>query len=220
MSLLYATKCRMYLLILILAFGLTFSTEARADLYGFYNISGNDAVDAAIGESQFFVNVTEPGGGQALFTFLNIGPEASSITDIYFDDGSLLGIASIDNTDPGVLFSQLASPSNLPAANNATPPFMTTAGFSADSDPAVQPDGVNPGETVGILFDLQSGQTYADVLNKLSDTSLRIGIHTQGFASGGSESFVNNMNPVPVPGAVLLGMIGLSVTGVKLRKRA
>ena len=27
-------------------------------------------------------------------------------------------------------------------------------------------------------------------------------------------------NPVPVPGAVLLGMLGLSVVGVKLRKHA
>jgi len=38
-----------------------------------------------------------------------------------------------------------------------------------------------------------------------------------------SESFANfelNYTPVPVPGAVLLGMLGLSVVGVKLRKRA
>jgi hypothetical protein len=30
----------------------------------------------------------------------------------------------------------------------------------------------------------------------------------------------SDYNPVPVPGAVLLGMLGLSVVGVKLRKRA
>jgi len=31
---------------------------------------------------------------------------------------------------------------------------------------------------------------------------------------------VESVNPVPVPGAVLLGMLGLSLVGVKLRKRA
>ncbi|MHC4298053.1 MAG: hypothetical protein ACYS7Y_12190 [Planctomycetota bacterium] len=218
MSLLYTMKYRMYLLIFVLAVLLFVSAEARADLYGFYNISANSAVDAAIGEAQLFVDVTDPGGGQALFTFINTGPEASSITDTYFDDGALLGIASIDNSDPGVMFSQFAKPKNLPAANNVSPPFETTEGFSFDSDPPVQPNGVNPGETLGLLFDLQSGQGYADLLGQLGDASLRIGIRVQGFACGGSEAFVNNVIPVPVPGALLLGVFGLSIAGVKLRK--
>jgi len=69
-----------------------------------------------------------------------------------FDDGSLVGIFSIDNSDPGVAFSDPAVPGNLPGANNASPAFVATTGFSADSDPPVQPNGVNPGETLGILF--------------------------------------------------------------------
>lgn len=44
-----------------------------------------------------------------------------------------------------------------------------------------------------------------------------------GSFSTGDERFVDGLEmelaPVPVPGAVLLGMIGLSVAGVKLRKR-
>ncbi len=201
--------------------------EARADLYGFYNISGNNVFDAAIGEAQLSVEVTDAGSGQVLFTFYNSGPEASSITDVYFDDGSLLGIAGLIDADegiggdPGVNFSQIANPGNLPAANLASPPFVTTAGFSADSDPAVQPWGVNPGETLGILFTLQGTQTLDNVLDELSSGALRIGLHVQGFASGGSESFVNTdftITVVPLPGAVLLGMLGLGVAGIKLRK--
>ncbi|MFP3326110.1 hypothetical protein R0K05_23955, partial [Planococcus sp. SIMBA_160] len=78
----------------------------------------------------------------------------------------------------------------------------TSAGFLADSDPAVQPNGVNPGETLGVIFDLQTGLGYQDVVDAiaLSQTNpsadltggLRIGIHVQGFTGGGSESFVNN----------------------------
>jgi hypothetical protein len=143
---------------------------------------------------------------------------ASSVTDVYFDDGSLLGISSITN-GPGVSFTQDASPPNLPGGNNISPPFQVTAGFLADSDPAVQPNGVNPGEWLKISFSLQSGGTFSDVINELSDGRLRIGIHVQGFSSGGSESFVNV--PVPIPAAVWLfgsGLLGLA--GVARRKRS
>jgi hypothetical protein len=201
---------------------------AQGTLLGFHNISANDVADAAIGEAQLFVDVTDPGGGQVLFTFGNTGPEASSIADVYFDDGTLLGIASIDNSDPGVSFSQLASPGELPSAMSATPPFVTTAGFSADSDPPTQPNGVNPGESLGIVFDLMGGGTFADIESELTDGTLRIGIHVQGFASGGSESFVNNPpggpgpggDPIPEPSTVLLLGMGLfGLAGITIRRK-
>lgn len=156
-----------------------------------------------------------PGGSQVSFTFTNAGPSAASITDIYFDDGTLLGIASIANGS-GVSFSMPATPGNLPAGNNASPAFVATAGFTADSLPPVQPNGVNPGETVAIVFDLLSGGSLADVLAELADGRLRIGLHVQGFASSGSESFVNT--PLPEPGA--LALLALAVAALALRRRA
>ena len=193
---------------------LLFAGSAAATLFGFFNISNNIAGDAAIGEAQLFVDVTDS-AGQILFTFSNTGPAASSITDVYFDDGALSGIASMINTVGLVEFTALASPGNLPSANDASPPFVTTMGFSADSDPPTQPLGVNPSESLGILFDLMAGQTIADVVSQLNTGQLRIGIHVQGFASGGSESFVNI---IPEPGAVTLFGIGLLVTGQALRR--
>lgn len=163
----------------------------RGEDCGFVNITGNNATDAAVGEAQLLVQITDIGSDQVLFTFLNTGPEASSITDVYFDDGALLGIAFIDDSDPSVSFSQLAAPGNLPGGELLDPPFEVTGGFSADSDPAVVQNGVNPGESLGIGFDLLTGKTFDDVLISLSDGSLRIGIHVQGFDDGGSESFVN-----------------------------
>ncbi len=207
---------------LVLAMGLLVSTAARADLYGFQNISGNSAVDAAIGEDQLSVNVTRPDGGQVLFTFRNAGSDPSSITLIHFDDGVLDSLASVGDSDLGVSFSPGARQPVLPAGNDASPPFVVTPGLSASSDSrgGVQPNGVNPGETVGLLYDLQGSSSFANVIADLSSGALRIGIHVQGFDGGGSESFINDPQPVPVPGALALGMFGMSVLGVKLRRLA
>jgi hypothetical protein len=211
--------------LVLLSAAMLISSFAHATTVSFYCISGNSTTDCATGVAQLSVDVTDIGGNQVQFDFINSGPAASSITDVYFDDGALLGIASLIDAnegiggDPGVDFMQGASPGNLPAGNMATPPFVTTAGFLADSNSPVPQSGVNPGEWLGIVFDLQSGFTFADVISDLTDGSLRIGMHVQDFSGGGSESFVNN--PVPVPAAVWLfgsGLLGL--VGVARRKRS
>lgn len=198
---------------------LVFCCTAQAGpIFLFDNISGNSAIDAATGEAQLFVEVIDLGGGQTLFDFFNTGPLASSITDIYFDDGPLLSIAVIDDSDPGVSFSLGASPGNLPSANNASPPFVATIAFSTESNPPAQPNGINPGESLGITFDLIVSNTFDDVITALLDGSLRIGIHVQGFAGGGSESFVND-GIIPAPSAIVLCGLGTAFVGWLRRSR-
>ena len=192
------------------ALGLSVSAQA-AFTYGFAPVTNSVATNVNAGQAQLSVTVDAGSGpNQAKFTFNNSGPAAMSITDVYFDDGTLLGIASIVN-GTGVNFSQGATPGNLPGANGISPAFQTTAGFSADSNPPVQPNGVNPGESLTIIFNLLPGKTFADTISALTTPTptnkLRIGIHVQGFANGGSESFVHL---VPAPGAAtLIGLAGL-----------
>jgi hypothetical protein len=200
---------------------------------GFQNISANNTADAESGETQLNVEVrgtaddASLGLNQVRFVFRNSGPNASSITDIYFDDGTLLGIAAIEQDGDKVEFSQGAHPKQLPGGN--TVGFTSTASFSIDSDPPAQPNGVNPGESVAVVFNLLNGLTYADVVAALSmsptiEGSLGIGIHVQGFEGGGSESFVTDNYPppsvVPEPVSVLVwGGLGICAVAMEMGRR-
>ncbi|OHB67569.1 MAG: hypothetical protein A2Y76_15905 [Planctomycetes bacterium RBG_13_60_9] len=211
------------LLGLALAFVAILPIEGRADLsqtYRFYHITYNDTnpeggFDYLIGDAQLSVDVSADSlaSPRVCFTFNNVGLAESSITDVYFYDGALIDFDAATLSWRGeVSFSQGAMPQDLPGL-----PKNPTRVYSADSNPGkpgTMANGVNPGEALDILFDLQGPNTLADVLNDLGTEELLVGIHVQGFASGGSEAFV----VVPVPAGVVLGMLGLGVAGVKLRK--
>ena len=128
-------------------------------------------------------------------------------------DGTLLGISSIDNSDPGVSYSEGANPANLPG-------YSPSASFSADNDPGAI-WGIQAGESLGITFDLLAGVTFADTLAALGTGELIIGIHAKGLGAGLDDEYSESLiTAVPVPAAVWLfatGLIGLA--GVA-RKRA
>jgi len=197
--------------------------EASADTYTFTAITNNGGNTAAA-EAQLRVDVTDAGMGQVLFTFYHDGMVAMSITDIYFDDdGNLASIFSIDDSDPGVSFAVGATPGDLPGGNSVG--FMATLGLTADSDPPTQPNGVNPGESVGILINLAGGKSFADVIAALGygfeSGGLVIGIHVQGFDGGFSEAFITGGGDepmVPVPSGVALGLAGLAPVMTRRRR--
>jgi hypothetical protein len=211
------------------------ATESTAYTYSFVGVGDLSANpdNVATGVASLSVEVIDLGfssqknANQVAFTFTN--NSSSSLTDVYFDDGTLLGISSISDSGMNVDFSKLATPGNLPGGNNLNPDFTTTTGFSADSDPPVSPNGVTSGEWLTITFDLQSGKSYWSIIDALALPNgggagdLRIGLHVQSFADGGSASFVNVSDgiSVPVPEARTYAMMfaGLGLIGFTVLRR-
>jgi len=214
------------ILSLVLVLMAVLSAPARAELYGFYPITNNSGLQNTVA-LQLSVDITDPGGNQALFTFYNDGPAASpydvpspiisEITTIYIDDnaGVLSGLASITQSPTGFTdFAAGATPTNLPGGN--------PVGFSADPTLSAQRTtapggGIDVGEYASLLYSIVVGKSFADVLNAMDLASMRIGLHVQsiGGSTGTSDSFVT-----PVPGAAILGLLGLGIAGWKLRKFA
>ncbi len=188
---------------------LAFGSAAEAQNYSFSCITNNSAADCATGEAQFALNVTND-AGLVNFRFTNSGPSASSITDVYFDwASSTYALSQGVLTDSGadVSFSWGASPQNLPGGKG----IGFTADISADSNSPTQPMGVNPGEWLNIAFASQ-----ADFVTGFNSGDFRVGLHTQGYAGGGSESLVA---PIPEPETYAMMLVGLTLLSFKARRR-
>lgn len=184
--------------------------------YSFSCLTNNSSSDCAIAEAEASVEVIDLGAGQVEFRFSVTGSDNFSIAEIYFYDGTLLGLASIlDDPSGGVDYlEQTGGSMKLPGTG-----FGPTKAFAAiDAANPAPSNGVNPGEQVGIVFDLLPGLDYDDVISALAlpyspgagNGALMIGIHATAFTSGGSESLTTT--PVPVPAAAWLfgsGLVGL-----------
>lgn len=173
-------------------------------VFGVEGISNNAIFSTQAGESQLSVDVSS-GSGTVIFTVSNAsGGATSSIANVYFDDlaVALLGSVTITN-GAGVAFSSGGSPSDLPSGNLVG--FQSERDFAANNPKPT--NGINPGESLILTFNLINGATYASVLSAMNNGSLRVGMHVIAFANGESESFIT-----PTPGSMaLLGLAGLCV---------
>jgi hypothetical protein len=147
---------RRFLRILILSIFGAFAIAAQAGAVGFDCITNTNAGNCMAGEAQLSVVLSSPGATQIRFDLANaIGGAASVIAGVYWDDSGLLGsIASIVN-GAGTSFTANGSPPTLPGGNNASPAFVDDFRVNADSPPPQ--NGVGPGETLGVIFNLAGG---------------------------------------------------------------
>jgi hypothetical protein len=197
--------------LVVIVLGLPAGVLRAAVVYPFEVFSNNGSYYNSP-DLDLYVEVSE-GEGQAGFTFYNESLIDSSIARIYFDGGSLLGIADITE-GAGTSFSQPATPGNLPGGNPLESPFVTTDGFSIGSEAPRPHSGVNPGEWVQITFDLISGGSFQSVIDELNTGALRIGIHVIALPDGSSEGAI----AVPEPATIFL--LGLGALALLRKRRA
>jgi hypothetical protein len=197
----------------VIACGLVMiSTKASASFttISFERITSNSAENVASQLTAALWDATQANAeysltlaaNEVLFTFQNNVGIQSSISEVYFDDGTILAQSSVYNSLGGsTSFTGMgANPSNLPSGENVVPPFVATTGFSADAvgNPSVGVD--TAADILGLSYTLQSGLGYLDTVAALADGSLRIGLHLRSIGDAeDSDAFVNSPPPPPPP---------------------
>src|SRR5262249_27315276 len=141
-------RCARFLVGVLLSTA-AFAAQA-AITYSFGCITFDSSANCAAGSTQLQLTVADGGSGTVDFLFTNTGPQASSITDIYFDwkDSGLALAEGALTQSAGVSFGWGATPVNLPGGNSIA--FSSDLGL--DSNVPTQPSGINPGEWLNIAF--------------------------------------------------------------------
>ncbi len=222
-----SAKRKLSLLVLaFLAFVVCCNRVFAAATFQFAVITSNDPSGAAgqVGSEAFLLEVSKPydDSEQTLFTFKVLSGDYAYdgffIDGVYFYDGALLGIADlIENSAGQVDFTEGATPGHLPGIDLGSHKLVTGYELDVLASAGAGLSGIGAGESLGVLFDLRPGRTYADVIAGMIDQAIIVGVNAQGFGSY-RETFVAVPLHTPAPGALLLGSLGVGIVGL-LHKR-
>ena len=165
---------------------------------GFQPITGSERTDARGEPPHFHVDVTDISTRQVRFTFTNREADNCCITEIYFNDGGLLAIAvqivmeaDAGEDPPHDRPSQSVRHESGPRPYHDSTTFQAVRPPPEGADAEVMHDGICRNESLGIVFDLQPGISFADIINALSRGKLNIGIKVDHAEGGGSALFIN-----------------------------
>jgi len=187
------------------------AATVNAATINFIGVNANE-VDVS---AQLSMDVTQVGNNVDFKINNAAGGANVFIGHIYFDFLNANLFTSLTQTGQlgTVSFTGDASSSqNFPEGNNIA--FSTDA--DADRNGGAS-NGINIGEYL-ILSAVLSSST--DIVDLLNTGGLRVGLHMQGYAGGGSDSYVSGGTPsaVPVPAAAWLFMSGLGLFGIARRR--
>jgi len=160
----------------------------------------NNSVLATDTSLKFTVEALDGGAGKVDFLIKNLSTMNSTIANIYFDGDYLSSISKI-TCSQGTKFSIGATPSNLPGSQKL--PFIFKSDFSVGATPPPSKNGIDPGESITVRFNLLSGHSSAEIISQLNNGDLRIGAHI--ISVGPNKVSVSAVTPEPVT----IGLLGL-----------
>lgn len=190
------------LMVLLLA-----TTSASAAIHTFSTAKPGD-VDP-LNNDQLSVDVVVS-GTTASFTFSNAGPVGSTITSIYLSDGNYLhSFAGITNSSGVVSYtidgngndnlSQIPGWEGLPVTGG----FISEDDLSADpTSPHFAENGIDPGETLTISYNLLSGITQGILdagLDGQGAHPFHIVMHVQRLGDDQEDSLWFDLETPPPP---------------------
>jgi hypothetical protein len=171
------------------------------------------------GESQFSAVVSPVGTTQALFSFFNIGPKASSITKVdildkaQFSLGNLVSLTGAPTT--GVKFN---STTTSTVAGN-----LYTAASRGTNAGIQRTNGINSAESLNILFNIAPAgfnKPFNAVVTDLYKKGLSVQLTSSGFSpNSGTVVFNSKVNAVPEP-LTMLGSGAALGFGALMKRRS
>jgi hypothetical protein len=176
------------------------------------------ALGCPTGESQFSAVVSPVGKTQALFSFFNIGPKASSITKIdildkvQFSLGNLVSLTGAPTQ--GVKFNPTTS--TLAGHLYTATSRGTNAGIQ-------RTNGINSAESLNILFNIAPAgfnKPFNAVVTDLYKKGLSVQLTSSGFSpNSGTVVFNSKVNAVPEP-LTMLGSGAALGFGALMKRRS
>lgn len=166
-----------------------------------FELGFKNKADSSSVRSQLLVDIAEINEGRIVFCFPSTLPGVFSIKDVWFHDDGMLGSAAFMGcvNDPYVELPQddfrsskgpnqndTDKPSSAPNINGKTP---------IDIVPAKRSNANRQHEYWVIIFDLESGAGFADIIYALVSGCLRITIKAKDFETGSYRLFANEIMP-------------------------
>ena len=191
------------------------TTGASVDISGQLKLTVSS--DGEVWDNTYSQNVN-----RVTFKFDNIaGGTDSVISEIYFYDGSLLNMYSIDDSYPGVEFEGINDPVNPTELSGYVASTLVSVIGATEAKNPEPKNGVKVGQWLKIGYTLLPGVTFQDLIDEIAAGEVVVGIHVKSIddPTGGapSDSFVTDV-PEPATLAILgLGGFALAVRNKKRR---